>query len=70
MTIFITAMSGSKSLSPSTYRFSHFRKSPGYSMAFDKTEKMEDLAAFSAREVKRVAAEERERDEYSSAEEQ
>ena len=29
---------------------------------------MEDLAAFSAREVKRVAAEERERDEYSSAE--
>ena len=27
-----------------------------------------DLAAFSAREVKRVAAEERERDEYSSAE--
>ena len=31
---------------------------------------MEDLAAFSAREVKRVAAEERERHEYSSAEEQ
>ena len=29
---------------------------------------MEDLAAFSGREVKRVAAEERERDEYSSAE--
>ena len=28
---------------------------------------MEDLAAFSAREVKRAAAEERERDEYSSA---
>ena len=27
---------------------------------------MEDLAAFSAREVKRAAAEERERDEYSS----
>ena len=31
---------------------------------------MEDLAAFSAREVKRALAEERERDEYSSAEEQ
>ena len=31
---------------------------------------MEDLAAFSAREVKRAAAEEREKDEYSSAEEQ
>ena len=30
---------------------------------------MEDLAAFSVREVKK-AAEERERDEYSSAEEQ
>ena len=29
---------------------------------------MEDLAAFIAREVKRAAAEERERDEYSSAE--
>ena len=29
---------------------------------------MEDLAAFSAREVKKAAAEERERDEYSSAE--
>ena len=28
----------------------------------------EDLAVFSAREVKRAAAEERERDEYSSAE--
>ena len=29
---------------------------------------MEDLASFSAREVKRVAAEERERDEYSFVE--
>ena len=29
---------------------------------------MEDLAAFSARELKRAAAEEKERDEYSSAE--
>ena len=29
---------------------------------------MEDLAAFSAREVKRAAAEERERNEYYSAE--
>ena len=29
---------------------------------------MEDLAAFSAREVKRAAAEETERDEYSTAE--
>ena len=29
---------------------------------------MEDLAAFSVREVKRAAAEEKERDQYSSAE--
>ena len=29
---------------------------------------MEELTAFSARELKRAAAEERERDEYSSAE--
>ena len=31
---------------------------------------MEDLAAFKVREVKRAAAEERERDEYSSADRQ
>ena len=33
-----------------------------------RSKRMEDLAAFSAREVKRAAAEERERDKYSSAE--
>ena len=39
--------------------------------ASDKAKKrVEDLAALSAREVKRAAAEERERDEYSSADEQ
>ena len=31
---------------------------------------IKDLAAFSAREVKKAAAEEREKDEYSSAEKQ
>ena len=31
---------------------------------------MENLAAFSARELKRAAAEERKREDYSSAEEQ
>ena len=31
---------------------------------------MKDLAAFAVREVKRAAAEEREKDEYSSAERQ
>ena len=40
-------------------------------MVFDATKKgMKDLAAFSVREVKRAAAEERERGKYSSAEEQ
>ena len=34
-----------------------------------RPKRMEDLAAFSAREVKSAAAEEREKDEYSSAEE-
>ena len=32
-----------------------------------RPKEMEDLAAFSARKVKRAAAEERERDKYSSA---
>ena len=35
---------------------------------FMRLKEMEDLAAFSVREVKRAAAEERERDEYSFAE--
>ena len=39
-------------------------------MAFNAAVKMEDLAAFSAREVKRAAAEEIEREEYSSVEQQ
>ena len=33
-----------------------------------RPKEMEDLAAFSVRKVKRAAAEERERDEYSSEE--
>ena len=35
-----------------------------------RPKRMEDLAAFKVKEVKRAAAEERERDEYTSAEEQ
>ena len=35
-----------------------------------RPKEMEDLGAFSVREVKRAAVEERERDEYSSAEAQ
>ena len=61
-------MSGSESLVSFTNRFFHLSRLPGFRKAFDASKGMEDLAAFSAREVKRAAAEERERDEYSSAE--
>ena len=43
-------------------------RSESFRMAFDAAERNEDLAAFSAREVKRVAVKKRGRDEYSSAE--
>ena len=61
-------MSGSESLASFTNRLFHLSRPPGFRRAFDAAERMEDLAAFSAREVKRAAAEERERYEYSSAE--
>ena len=67
---FITFVSGSKSLAPFTNRTFHLSRPPGFRRAFDAVEGMEDLAAFSVREVKRAAAEERKIDEYSSAEEQ
>ena len=35
LTIFIAAMSGSKSLMPLSYRFFHFRRPPGLRLAFD-----------------------------------
>ena len=65
--ILITSLSGSKSPAPSASRFFHFRRPPGMRLAFDAAKKAENLAAFSAREIKRAAAEER---EDSSAEEQ
>ena len=41
LTIFITSVSGSKSLIPFVYRFFHFRKSPSLRFAFDAAERNE-----------------------------
>ena len=68
MAIFITSVSGSEGLASFTNRTFHLSRPPGFRMASMLPKGIEDLAAFSAREVKRAAAEERERDEYSSAE--
>ena len=70
VTIFITSMSSSKSLTSFACRFFHFRKPPGLRLTWPKG--MENLAAFSARKVKRASVRERdiERKKYSSAEEQ
>ena len=61
-------MSGSEGLASFANRFFHLSRPPDFKMAIDVGEKTKDLAALSAREVKRVAAGERRRDEYSSAE--
>ena len=58
LAIFITSMNCSESLASFTNCFFHFSGPPGFKMA----KGMEDLTAFSVREVKRAAAEER--DEY------
>ena len=69
LTIFIVSVSDSESLTSLTNRFFHFS---GHHHALGwrsmRPEGMEDLAAFSVREVKRAAEEER--DEYSFAERQ
>ena len=72
VTIFITSMSSSKSLTSFACRFFHFRKPPGLRLTLTWPKGMENLAAFSARKVKRASVRERdvERKEYSSAEEQ
>ena len=67
LAIFITFVNGSKSLASFTNRFFHFSGTPGFKMAFMRPKEMEDLAAIGAREVKRVAAEERKREKNSSA---
>ena len=63
-----SSVSGRKSLASFTNRTFHLSRPPGFRMAFDEAERNGRFGAFSAREVKRAAAEERERDEYSSAE--
>ena len=61
-------MSGSKSLASFTNRTFTSADHQALEWLLMRPKGMEDLAAFSAREVKRAAAEEKERDEYSSAE--
>ena len=59
-------MSGSKSLTP--FASSTSGDHQAWGLRLTRAKGMESLAAFSAREVKREAAEETERDEYFSAE--
>ena len=63
-------MSGSESPASFTNRFFTSADHQALGGRLMRPKGMEDLAAFIVREVKRAAAEERERDEYSSAEEQ
>ena len=70
MTIFIASVSCTESLTSFTNHFFHFSGPPGFRMAFVTAKRMEDLVAFSVREVNRAAAEKRERDKHSFAEEQ
>ena len=67
LTIFITSVSGSESLTSFTNRFIHFTTPDHQALGgrLIRPKGMEDLASFSVRKVKRVAAEER--NEYSSA---
>ena len=59
LAIFITSVSDSKSLASFTNRFFHLSRPPGFRGGrLMRPKGMEDLAAFSAREVKRAAAEE------------
>ena len=62
LTVFITSVSGSKSLTSFTNRFFHFSGPPNLRLTFDAAERNGRFAAFSARKVKRAAAVERERD--------
>ena len=65
--IFITSVSSSKSLlSLTAFSISADHQALGWRLM--QLKGMEDLAAFSTREVKKAAAEEREKDKYSSAE--
>ena len=68
LAIFITSMSGSESLRLSLTASSTSADHRALGWRLMRPKGMENLAAISVREVKRAAAEERERDEYSSAE--
>ena len=68
LTIFIISVSDGESLTSFTSCFFHFSRPPGFRLALMRRKVMENLVAFSVKEVKRAAAEKRERDEYFSAE--
>ena len=53
-----------------SYRLFHLKTPSGLRLTFDAAERMQVLTAFNAKEVKSVAADEREREKYSSAERQ
>ena len=67
LAIFITSVSGSKSLASFTTASSTSGDHQALGWRLMRPKGMEDLAAFKVREVKRAAAEERERDDYFSA---
>ena len=69
LTIFITSVRGSESLTFSLIASSTSANHKALDWHLMRPKGMKDLAAISVREVKRAAAEERERDEHSSAEE-
>ena len=68
VTIFITFMSGNKSLTFFANPFFHFKRSSRLRLAFDATERNKISTAYNDIEVKRAATEKREKDEYFSAE--
>ena len=68
--IFISSVRGSKALMSFVYCFFQFRRPLGLSRRLTPPKKMENLAAVSAREEYKAAAEERERNEYSFAKRQ
>ena len=69
--ILFLSMSGSKNLTSFAYWIFHCRRPPGLKLGhITKPLQIKNLTAFSAREVKRVTAKEREKEEYSFAKKQ
>ena len=62
------SFSSIKSFTSFLYRFFHFKRLPGGSWRLARPKEIKNLTAFNGIEVKRAPAEEREREEHSSAE--